>query len=262
MRPCIGTAGMRADSHIADHADVHAGGTGGLLRLGQLLVQQPLDPGVEPGPLGQRPRRGQPRSVAGVGEFGRPAAPVRAVHLGQRAPACPGREFGSLALGEPPVAGFPLRWAPGRTDEFECEPFGCPDPVPVDQVRRGAGSLQRLGELVDVLPLRRIQVLVLRDVFDPQVQRAQVPTAHRQVRGVAHRADRLGRVQRVDQDEAGAELASRPAGQVGQVVQVAVAPGAARPDRVQLDGQPPGPLARQLGPDRGPGRAGAGRPRS
>src|SRR5262249_8440124 len=62
-------------------------------------------------------------------------------------------------------------------------------------------------------------------------------------------------MQRVDQDEAGCELTRRPGGQVRQIMQVAVAPGAARADGVELDGQAPGPVAGQAGLERGARRA-------
>ena len=124
-------------------------------------------------------------------------------------------------------------------------------------IRSGVLLAARSGSAssLDILPLGRVQQLVLVDVLDPQVERAGVPAAHRQIRGAADRDRRLGSMQRVDQDEVRAEVPGRPAGQVRQIVQVAVAPGAPGPDRVELDGQAPGPCARDSGPDRGRGRS-------
>ena len=55
----------------------------------------------------------------------------------------------------------------------------------------------------------RGQPRVLGDVLDPQVQRAGEAPAHRQVRGLAQRRQRLARVQRVDQDEVRPQVAWR-----------------------------------------------------
>ena len=100
-----------------------------------------------------------------------------------------------------------------------------------------------------------VEVGVLGDPLHPQVQRVLEAPGGRQVRRRLHRRHGLGRVQRIDQHEAGAVLGRRPDRQVREVDQVADAPGPRRAHAVQLGGQAPGaapahPL-RQAHPRRG-----------
>ena len=87
---------------------------------------------------------------------------------------------------------------------------------------------------------------VLGDPLDAQVDRVEEPARAGQVRRGLHRRQRLGGVQRVDQDVVGPQLAGRPDGEVGEVGQVAEPPAAAGADAVELGGEPP--LAPPVGP--------------
>ena len=96
-----------------------------------------------------------------------------------------------------------------------------------------------------VLVLFLGELLILGYVLDPQVERAGESPGHRKVRRRADRGQRLGRVQRVDQHEAGAQVAAAPGGELGEVAQVAMAPGGTGAQRVQLDGESPGTAGRR-----------------
>ena len=245
--PRVRAAGVRADGQVMDEADGHSGRPRGLLRRCQLLVGEPLQPGVE--------ARGRAQRAALTAFFAEtdipcligPAAPVRPVQLGQRAPGGPVLQVDALPLTEAPVSGPPAIAQRDLVDDLQGGPLGGPDRVPVDQLAGGVAGPQRRGQFVDVLALVAGQLLVLRDVLDPQVERAGEPPGHRQVGRRADRRQRLGRVQRVDQHESGAEVTGAPGGQVGQVTQVAMAPGGAGAERVQLDGEAPGPGGRSRG---------------
>ena len=77
----------------------------------------------------------------------------------------------------------------------------------------------------------------LRDVLHAQVQRVDEPPRRRQVGRGLHRGDRLGRVQRVDEDEVRLVRGRRPGRDVGEVPQVADAPGPRRAHLVELGHQ-------------------------
>ncbi len=243
VRPGVRPAGVGADRKVADDPGVHARGQRRPLRGGQLLISEPLQPGVELGI-----RAGGRGRAARITVRARPVAPVGPVPLGERAPGGPVLELAALALAEPLVLAAPGLAERHPVDDFQRRPLGRPDRVPVDERRGGVAGQERGGERLDPRPLRGVQPAVLGDVLDPQVERADVAPGHRQVRGVADRRQRLGGVQRVDQYEAGAQVAGAPGGQVGQVAQIAVTPRLAGADRVELDGEPPGPAVRDPGP--------------
>jgi len=222
---------MRADREVGDDADVHARPPGRPLRRRELIRGQPLQPGVEADPVGQPLPEPGDLGRPGVGQGRGPRPPVRTVHLGQ---GTPGRPVADRAVaGE---EGIPLGPAAAgqrdRVDQLERGQLGRPDRVPVDQRRAGARRAQRAGQRLHPGPVAGAQALVLGDVLDAQVQRADLAAAHRQVGGGADRRPRFGRVQRVHQHEVRAQLTAAPGGQVGQVVQVAVTPGSARAHRV------------------------------
>ena len=79
--------GCTPTARSRDDPGVHARGQRRLLRRGQLLVGQPLQPGVELGRAGPA-GRGRAARVAGSAAGG-PVAPVGPVPLGQRAPGGP-----------------------------------------------------------------------------------------------------------------------------------------------------------------------------
>ncbi len=242
--PGVRTTRMAADREVLDDADAHPGGPGRLLGGGQLAVGEPLQPGVEQGLARQPGPFGRHLGRADRAQRFRPGAPVRPVNLGQRAPQAPVLQWlarmtpVSIELG-PALGGHRL-----PVDDLQGGPLGPPHVVTVEQLAGGVAGPQRRGEGVDPDPVSRGEPRVLGDVLDPQIQRAGEAPAHRQVRRLAQRRQRLPRVQRVDQDEPGPQVAGAPRGQIGQVAQVPVSPRLAGPHRVELDSEAPGAVLR------------------
>ena len=114
-----------------------------------------------------------------------------------------------------------------------------PHGVPVDERRGRAHRPLQQRKPLDLGTHRAGQVSVLGHQLDPDVHRADEPAGHRQVRRRLDRHRRRRGVQRVDEHEAGSQLRTAPAGQLGKVVEVAVAPGPPRAHRVQLGHQAP-----------------------
>ena len=135
---------------------------------------------------------------------------------------------------------LPARGARHREDDLQRLALGLPGQVPVDRGGPGQPDLELDPVPVDLAALLVVEQRVLRDPLQPEVDRVGEAAAGGQVGRGLHRRPRLGRVQRVDQDEVGAVGAGRPDGQVLQVGEVPDPPGLARPDAVQLRGQPPG----------------------
>ena len=203
---------------------------------------------MEPDPVGQCPPERGDLGRARVGQRRGPGPPVGTVDLGDGAPCRPVLDVAAVA-GQERVELCPAaRSQRHRADQLERGQLSGPDRVPVDERRGAARGLQRGSQRLRPGPVRGTQPPIFRDVLDPQVERADLVAAHRQVRRRAHRRPRLGRVQRVDQHEVRAQVAAAPGGEVGQVVQVAVAPRGARANRVQLHGEAPGPAGRPGGP--------------
>ena len=209
-----------------------------------LRGDEPLHPGVELGLRGEvaapylrfrRPRVAQPR---------RPGPVVGPVDLGERAPGGPVVQRAPVPGAELRERRLPLVGERHLPQHFQRLALGRPDRVPVDQPGRPRRVAKRLGEPGKPHPFGITELVVLRDVLDAEVERRHPAAAHRQVGRRADRGERLGGVQRVDQHEPGAQLAGRPGGQVGEVPQVTVAPGAAGAQRVELHGEPPRPLRR------------------
>ena len=214
--PGVGAAGMRADREVGDHADAHALSPGRLLRRAELLRRQPLQPLVERDPVGQLPPELGDRGRAGVGQSRGPGPPVRPVHLGDGAPRGPVSDSPAVA-GEERVQVSPAaRGQRHRADQLGRGTFGGPDRVPVNQRRGAAGRPQRRGQRLHPGPVPGTQPLVFGNVLDPQVERADLAAAHRQIRRRADRRLRLGRVQRVDQHEVRAQVTTAPGGEVGR----------------------------------------------
>ena len=237
--PGVRATWVAADREIPDDPGAHARRTGRLLGGGQLGVGQPLQPGVKPGLAGQPGPRRSHLGRLGDAQPRRPGPPVRSVLLGQRAPQRPvGQRLPGTGLVRIELA-LPGGGQRLPVNDLQGGPLGPPHLVPVEQFAGSVAGAQRGGQRVDAHPVARGQRAVLRDVLDPQVQRAGETPGHRQVRGRAQRGQRLDRVQRVDQHEVGAQVGSAPGGQVSQVAQVAVAPGLPGPHRVQLDGEAP-----------------------
>ena len=254
--PGVSAARMTADRQVLDDADAHPGRPRRVLGGGELPVREPLQPGVEQGLAGQPDPLGCYLGRAHRAQRLRPRPPVRPVDLGQRAPQAPVLQRLPLTVPVGVELGAALRGHRLPVDDLQSGPFGPPDPIPVEQLAGGVAGPQRRREGVDTHPVPRREPRVLGNVFDPQVQRADETPAHRQIRGLAQRWQRLTRVQRVDQDEPGPQVTGAPRGQVGQVAQVPEPPGLAGAQRVELHGEAPGPVHRagDHGPVRCPGR--------
>ena len=254
LGPDIGPGRAGPDGQVLDDADAHAGFERRGLGRGQLPAGQPLQPGVEVRLPAHPAELGRHHVRAGAGQYRGPFPPVRAACLGQHAPGGPVTQLVPGLLAVPVVVRLPRGAQRYLVQDLERGPLGRPHRVPVDQLPGLAGGPERLGQRGEVAALALVQRRVLRDVLDPQVQRADELPAHRQVWRRADRRDRLGGVQRVDQHEPGPELARAQGGQVSQVAKIAVPPGRGRPDRVELDGQAPGPLGRRRRDSVRPGR--------
>ena len=111
-----------------------------------------------------------------------------------------------------------------REDDLERGALGGPGGVAVDRAGVVVGGQHRLGRPLDQRAVRRRQVARLADVLDADVERVHEPAGGRQVRRRRQRDGRLGGVQRVDEQEVGAELAPGEPADLGEVRQVADAP--------------------------------------
>ena len=203
-RPDVRPVRMHPDRQIVDETDHHPGVPGHLLRPAELLVGAPLQPAVEVDPIGQLVAHLGDRGAARVAGVGRPTSGRQPVPLGQCAP---GREVDqalALPLAERLERGLPGRRPGHQEHRLERSPLGLPDDVPVQLARVEVELAHRLGLPRHDGPVGGGQVADLADVLDPQVDRVQEPPGGRQVRGRLHRGDRLGRVQRIHQHEAGA----------------------------------------------------------
>ena len=112
--------------------------------------------------------------------------------------------------------------------------------VPVQQPGGVVGRVLLPGQPLHLGPAGRVQVAVFGDLLHPEVQRVEEAPGRGQVGRVLDRWPRLGGVQRVDQQEAGALLPGHR-GEVGEVGEVADAPGPGGPHGVELRGQSPVP---------------------
>ncbi len=171
--PGVGATGVHADREVVHDADGHAGLASGALRRCELGVGEPGEPGPEVDPVHEASPRAGRVGRAGVAQAGRPAVPVRAVHLGERAPG--GVVLQGLALfgEEVAVGGAPAGAERHVAQQLECLALELPHGVPIDQRallqhRRAqpAGLFQQGVEALAVL-----DVGVLGDVLDPQVHR-------------------------------------------------------------------------------------------
>ena len=206
----------------------------------ELLVGLPLQPLVERDAVGQLAReRGDERGrrVAGLE---RPLLVLRSARPGRtRARTSPdrrpparrswrtrpaGRPSGALRRRPRGPPAWPSRRRLGRSVRRRG-----PWPAPVPRPTRPACGPPQTGT-------------GLAHVLDPDVDRVHEPARGWQVRRRGHRHGRLSRVQRVDEQEVGAELAAGQPADLREVRQVPDAPRGARADRVELRHEPPGPV--------------------
>ena len=223
--PGVGPRDVEADGEIVHDRDRLRG-------LLELRVELPLQPGVEVHPLAVRDPEGRGPGAVGAPHLGRPAAPVLAVALGQRAVG--GEVDQRLALPRPvPVeAGLAFEAREDRLQRLHLEPK---DRVAIDP----AAGVERVPGGDPALAVARVQVLPTQNLLDPQEERVAEPAAGRIVGAGLDRRDRRGGAERVDHHHAAAE-AARPAPQPRQIRQIADPPAAARARRVDLRREAPG----------------------
>ena len=252
--PGVRAAGVHAHREVVHGAQRHAGAD----RLGlgelELLVDHPLQPRLEgdlgPVALGERGDGGGVHVL----QVGRPGAVVVAVLLGDRGPG--GEVAQRLAVPRPERGQVLLAAGAARRGVHDLQGGALRGPrgVPVDHVDVVEAGVHVGGERLDRRARGGRQRGVLHDPLHPHVERVEEPARGGQVRRGLQRRHRLGGVQRVDQHVVGAELGAGPDGEVGEVDEVADAPGLPRADAVELGGQAPrAPVADRLGEPQ-PGR--------
>ncbi len=175
-------------------------------------------------------------------QLGRPFPPVVAEAVHQRRPGGELGEAAALPAQEVVEGHPPCRAQAVFVDDPQRLGLRRPDRVALDQLLTGELLLQLGLQLGDPGAGTVVEVGVLRHHLRPDVERVHVAARVRKVRGRLQRRRRLRRVQRVDQHEAGELLGRRPGGEVGEVEQVADAPGVGGGDAVQLGCVAPGPL--------------------
>ncbi len=220
-QPGVGAAWV--DPHGQVVHDVDAGGR----RRRQLEVEQPLQPLVEPHPVLVLPPVGRHLGRIGVTEAIGPPSPVLAVLLDQGAEGGVGLQRVGLPLPPPVEGGVAGEHGPQLLEGLELE---MPHRVPVDAPLPVEGLAGR-GELLEA-PARQIRRP--RHVLHPQVERVAEPPAAREVGAGRLREAGQGRVQGVDQDEAGTQRVRRPSRQTAEVAEVAHAPTHRRSGGVEL----------------------------
>ena len=244
--PRIGAQRVNPDGDVLDDAQPHAGTARCALGIGELLVRDPLQPGMEVDPVREPHAVGLDLRRSRIVKARRPFRGRQTVVLGQRAP---GGEVDEPFAHHPPevvVRALPGDGPGQPVHDLQRSRLRRPHRVPVDPVGR-VGQVGVVGVPLEKLPLGRRHVGHLADVLDPDVDRVHEPPRRRQVGRRLHRRDRRGRVERVDQDEVGPQVSPAPAGQLGQVGQVADPPRPARTHRVELGHEPPGPPVGQHG---------------
>ena len=224
------------------------------LRGGQLLVELPLQPAVEidrRADAWRRIRRRRSTRDAAATRATRCQSPpyfsASAHQVAKSSSAAPSRaqirRVGQLATRRPrdrrTPAPVPPAWPStrcrGRSSPAAAARFWTPS-----RSRRDPATLATVGELGDGL--------------DAQIHRVDEPARRRQVGRRLHRSRGRGRVQRIDQDVAGAVQRCRPHRQVGEIGEVADAPGLPGSDAVQLGGQAPGAAGAEAFRQSEPGR--------
>ncbi len=253
--PRVRAARVHADREVVHGAERHAGPDRLGLRLLELLVDDPLEPRLELDLAAVPLRERRDGGGVDVTQVLGPGAVVVAVLGGDHAP---GREVAQRVT-VPAPEGRQVLVATGAArrgvHDLQGGALRGPRGVAVDGVGVVEAGVHVRGQRLDGRARGGRQLGVLHDPLHPHVERVEEPARGRQVGGRLQRRDRLGGVQRVDQQEVGAELGGGPHGEVGQVDEVAHAPGLARPHAVQLRRETPGPAVadrlRQAEPRRG-----------
>ena len=199
--PGVRAARIEADGQVAEQCDLCTG-------RGELVVEQPLDPGVKAKPVVLR--RGETRDARTVGPsvLGGPRGPATAVALGQRAIQCELTQRTPAARDVGAELGIVAKCRPEKLEGRQLERI---DLIAVDDslVVEGSTGFGRERE-------RLVAGREAWNVLDTDVQRVAEPTAARKVRARILLLTGLGGMQRVDAEDAGPE-AGRPSTEHGQV---------------------------------------------
>ena len=238
---------LRVDSHreVIHDAQGHPRSQSLGLGTGQLLVDDPLQPGEEVDALGQLVRLVGDVSGVRLPQRGGPVL-QGPVLLHQRAPQ--GEALQPLALLGPEALEVSLAGvgATGGEDDLEGLALGLPHRVAVDRLGAEVTVLDLFEGPLHQRALGAGQAGHLGDVLRPDVEGVDEATCHRQVGRVGHRRHRLSRVQRVDEQEVGS-LVPQEGGELSEIVGVTGPPRPARAGRVQLGHDPPAPVSEGLG---------------
>jgi len=234
---------VHAHGEVVHDADPHAGSPCGALGALELLVHDPLQPAVEVhalGEFGAQPGHERRGAVLGLlGPF------LTRVVLGEGAPECEVLEPLTLVGAEPVERAPAGPAARRREDHLEGGLLGLPDGVAVDRAGVTVGGPDLFRGPLDQGALLGGQVGDLADVLGPDVDGVEEPPSGGQIGRRRQRRHDLRGVQRVDEQEVGAQV-TRERGEFAQVGQVAEAPRAVRPDRVELGHEAPAATGRQV----------------
>ena len=193
--PGVGALAVEADGEVGHQAKGPPGAS-------QLLVEQPLEPGVKRDPLPLLGGEARDRGRRGMPVLGRPAPPPRPVTLGERAEDRELLEASALPGAVARERGAPA--APSRPELVEGRHLQPEHGVPIDPAL-GVEGTPLGGQPLHVEPgLRRAGHLL-----DPEVERIPVAAARGEIRARLLRHERERRVERVQDDRARPERRSR-----------------------------------------------------
>jgi hypothetical protein len=181
-----------ADGQVVHHPEPHARAPGGGLGVGQLLVDDPLQPTVEVDLA--RMRRGElgHRGRARMAQLRAPLAPVVAVLLAQRTPRGEVVERLPLLAAVGRIREGPAELHTSGVDELQRGPLGGPGRITFDAL---AGRLPKTrAERVHLAAGGGVEVGVLGDAFDAHIHRVGEPPGRRQVWRRLHRRAGSGRM--------------------------------------------------------------------
>ena len=243
--PHVRSLGVHPHGEVVHDAQGHSRCQGLGLGAGQLLVDDPLQPGEEVDALGQLVRLVGDVSGVRLPQRGGPVfqGPVL---LHQRAPQ--GEALQPLALLGPEtfeVALAGVRAASGE-DDLQRLALGLPHRVAIDRLGAQIAVLDLLKGPLHQRALGPGQSGDLRDVLRPNVERVDEAPGDGQVGRGGHRRHGLGGVQRIDEQEVG-PLVSQEGNELGEVIGVAGPPGGPRTDRVELGHDSPTAISERLG---------------
>ena len=195
-RPGVEPVRVDADRQVVHDRDLPR-------RSVELEPDEPLQPRMEPHPIGVFGEDPRDAGAVGLATVGRPVAPPRTVLLGEHAPDGELAQRGRLVV--VPTVELVPRGArpPDRLEDGALDP---PDGIAVDLPALVEGASGRRSSLERVARVRRAG-----DVLDPQVQRVPIAAAGGKVGARLLGVRRGDRTHRVDEHETGPQLRSTTA---------------------------------------------------